>query len=88
MEEANLSGHFKKLRHLLHDLAQPLATITGLIDLLLLELPESDRMYQEVNLISQQLEKVMQVMEEVHRIAQEATEGETRTLEMSPASPA
>jgi signal transduction histidine kinase len=79
-----LSGHYKKLRHLLHDLAQPLATITGLIDLLLLELKEGDRIFQEVNSISQQLEKVLQIIGEVHRIAQEAAEGETRTLEPPP----
>ena len=83
-----MSGTHKNLRLLLHELAQPLATITGLVDLLLLELTEGDRMYQEVNLISQQLEKVAQVMEEVHRIAREATEGETRALELPPASPA
>jgi signal transduction histidine kinase len=79
-----LSGHYKKLRHLLHDLAQPLATITGLIDLLLLELKEGDRMFQEVNSISQQLEKVLQIIEEVQRIAREAAEGEMRTLELPP----
>lgn len=80
-----MSAHYQNLRHLLHDLAQPLATITGLIDLLLLELKEGDKMFQEVNLISQQLEKVLQIIEEVHRIAREATEGETRTLELPPA---
>jgi signal transduction histidine kinase len=83
-----LSSHYKKLRHLLHDLAQPLATITGLIDLLLLELKEGDRMFPEIQLISQQLEKVMQIIEEVHRATREATEGETRTLEMPPTIPA
>jgi signal transduction histidine kinase len=70
-----LSGHHKKLRHLLHDLAQPLATITGLIDLLLLELKEGDRMLEEIHLISQQLEKVTQIIEEVHRAARPAGEG-------------
>jgi signal transduction histidine kinase len=83
-----LSSHHQKLRHLLHELAQPLATITGLIDLLLLELKEGDRMFHEIQLISQQLEKVMQIIEEVHRAAREASEGETRTLELPPASPA
>jgi signal transduction histidine kinase len=83
-----LTGHYKQLRHLLHDVAQPLATITGLVDLLLLELNEGDNMFQEVQLISQQLEKVMQIMEEIHRIAREAKDGESRTWELPPASPA
>ena len=83
-----MSAHHKKLRHLLHDLAQPLATITGLIDLLLLELTEGDRMFQEIQLISQQLEKVMQIIEEVHQTAREAADGETITLELPSAPPA
>jgi signal transduction histidine kinase len=83
-----LSSHHKKLRHLLHDLAQPLATITGLIDLLLLELKEGDRMFQEIQLISEQLEKLIQIIEEVHRVAREAADGETITLELPSAPPA
>ncbi len=67
-------------------MAQPLGTITGLVDLLLLELKEDDRIFQEIQLISQQLEKLMRIMEEVHRIAREATEGETGTLEL-PSAP-
>jgi signal transduction histidine kinase len=82
-----LSGHNKKFRHLLHDLAQPMATITGLVDLLLLELKEGDSMFQEIQLISQQLEKVLQIMEEIHRIAREVKDGESRILELPPACP-
>ena len=64
------------LRHFLHDLAQPLSTVTGLIDLMLMELDERDKMFQEVQLISQQLEKVMQIVGEIRRMAREAADRE------------
>jgi hypothetical protein len=71
------------LRHFLHDLAQPLATVTGLIDLMLLELNEQDKLFHEVQLISQQLEKVMEVVGEIRRLAQNGAEGESKSLESS-----
>jgi signal transduction histidine kinase len=74
--QAGFSPSYQNLRHVLHDLAQPLATITGLVDLLLLELDEQDKIFQEVQLISQQLEKVMEIIEEIRRIAREAAERE------------
>jgi signal transduction histidine kinase len=60
----------------LHDLAQPLSTVTGLIDLMLLELDERDKMFHEVQLISQQLEKVMEIVGEIRRMALEAANRE------------
>ena len=65
----------------MHDLAQPLSTVTGLIDLMLLELDERDKMFQEVQLISQQLEKVMEIIGEIRRMAQEAADRERKALE-------
>ncbi len=79
--EAQFSPYYDNLRHFLHDLAQPLSTVTGLIDLMLLELDEQDKMFQEVQLISQQLEKVMQIIGEIRRMAQEAAERERKPLE-------
>jgi len=79
--EAHCSPYYDNLRHCLHDLAQPLSTVTGLIDLMLLELDEQDKMFQEVQLISQQLEKVMEIIGEIRRMAQEAAEGERKPLE-------
>ena len=35
-QEAQFSPYYDNLRHFLHDLAQPLSTVTGLIDLMLL----------------------------------------------------
>jgi signal transduction histidine kinase len=79
-QEADFSPYYNNLRHCLHDLAQPLATITGLVDLLLLELDEQDKIFKEVQFISQQLEKVMEIIEEIRRIAREAAEREAITL--------
>jgi signal transduction histidine kinase len=72
--------YYDNLRHYLHDLAQPLATVTGLVDLLLLELDERDKIFQEVQLISEQLEKVMTIIGDIRQIAREASEREKKTL--------
>jgi signal transduction histidine kinase len=85
-QEAEISPYYNNLRHVLHDLAQPLATVTGLIDLMLLELDERDKMFREVQLISQQLEKVMQIVEEIRRMTREAADRESQTLN-SPQTP-
>ena len=79
--KAQFSPYYDNLRHFLHDLAQPLSTVTGLIDLMLLELDEHDKMFQEVQLISQQLEKVMEIIGEIRRMAQEAADRERKSLE-------
>ena len=79
-KEPGSSPYYDNLRHFLHDLAQPLATVTGLIDLLLLELDERDKIFQEVQLISEQLEKVMTIIGEIRQIAREASERQKKTL--------
>jgi sensor histidine kinase regulating citrate/malate metabolism len=84
-QEAEFSPYYDNLRHCLHELAQPLATVTGLVDLLLLELDEQDRIFQEVQLISQQLEKVMQIVGEIRRMTREAVEREMKALKPSQA---
>ncbi|MHB9073569.1 MAG: hypothetical protein ACYC6G_08600 [Desulfobaccales bacterium] len=68
--------NYDNLRHFLHDLAQPLATVTGLVDLLLLEMNEQDKLFQEVRLISDQLEKIMSIIGGIRQIAREAAERE------------
>jgi signal transduction histidine kinase len=73
------------IRHSLHALAQPLAAVTGLVDLLLLEMDEEDEMFPEIRLISEQLEKVLRIIEEIRRIAREATASERADiLELAP----
>lgn len=79
-QEGQIAPYYDNLRDILHDLAQPLSTVTGLIDLMLLEMDERDKMFQEVQLISQQLEKVMEIVAEIRRMALEAANRERNTL--------
>ncbi len=85
-KESGSPPYHDNLRYFLHDLAQPLATITGLVDLLLLELDKRDKIFQEVQLISAQLEKVMTIIEEIRQIAREVSEREKETVNQ-PRSP-
>ncbi len=62
----------RTIRSSLHDLAQPLAAVAGLVDLMLLEMEESDPRFREVRLISEQLEKVLHITGEIRRMAREA----------------
>jgi signal transduction histidine kinase len=66
------------IRHSLHDLAQPLAAITGIVDLLLLEMDKNDNRLQDIEMISQQLEKVIEIVQGLRRISREATEREEK----------
>ena len=79
-QEGQIPLYYDSLRNILHDLAQPLSTVTGLIDLMLLEMDERDKMFQEVQLISQQLEKVMDIVAEIRRMALEAAHQERKAL--------
>jgi signal transduction histidine kinase len=83
MREPGPSPYYDNLRHFLHDLAQPLATVTGLVDLLLLELDERDKMFKEVQLISEQLEKILTIIGEIRQVAREAGEREGKPLKPS-----
>ena len=73
-KEPNPPQYYESLRHFLHDLAQPLATVTGMVDLLLLELDEHDKVFQEVQFISGQLEKVITIITEIRQLVREASE--------------
>jgi signal transduction histidine kinase len=68
-----LSSPLLTIRQSLHDLAQPLAAVTGLVDLMLLEMDEQDPLLYEVQTISEQLEKVLQIVAEIRRIAREGS---------------
>jgi signal transduction histidine kinase len=78
---AHIPPYYDNLRHILHDLAQPLSTVTGIIDLMLLELDERDKMFREVQVISQQLEKVVRIVREIQQMAREAADHESQSLE-------
>lgn len=62
------------IRTSLHELAQPLAAVTGLVDLLLLEIDENHALFCEIQMINQQLEKVLIIVEEIRGIARQASE--------------
>ena len=64
------------IRQSLHGLAQPLAVLTGLVDLLLLELDQADPTLQDVRQISEQLERVLHIVGEMHRMARETLPAE------------
>lgn len=61
----------KNIRASLHDLAQPLAAVTGMVDLLLLECDETSPIFEEVKMISEQLQKVLEIVTEIRRLARE-----------------
>ena len=63
-------------RQSLHDLAQPLAALTGLVDLLLLETAADDPRLQDVQRISEQLERVLEIVGEIRRMLREASGAE------------
>jgi signal transduction histidine kinase len=69
------------IRQALHDLAQPLAALTGLIDLLLLETDAADPKLREVQTVNEQLEKVLEIVGEIRRLAREASASEAASLE-------
>jgi signal transduction histidine kinase len=80
------SSYYENISHHLHDLAQPLSAVTGLIDLLLLEMDKHDKLFQEVQMVSRQLEKVMEIIKEIRQLARQAAEYEKRTSQ-PPAAP-
>jgi len=61
------------IRRSLHALAQPLAAVTGMVDLLLLEMDEQDEIFDEIKMISEQLEKMLKIIEEMRRVARGAS---------------
>jgi signal transduction histidine kinase len=67
----DVSESLQHIRQSLHDLAQPLAAVTGLVDLMLLEMDEQDPLLPEVRMLSEQLEKILQITGEIRRLARE-----------------
>jgi signal transduction histidine kinase len=86
-KESQPPQSYDNLRQYLHDLAQPLATVTGLVDLLLLELDERDKMFEEVHLISEQLEKILVIIGEIRQIVRVAAACEEKSQGPPPSRP-
>jgi len=63
-----------EIRRSLHELSQPLAAATGMVELVMLELPESQACYQEIQIIDQQLAKIVEIVAAIRRIAADASQ--------------
>jgi signal transduction histidine kinase len=61
------------IRRSLHELAQPLAAVTGIVDLMLLEQREDSPLYQDIQLINERLEKVLEIVAHIQTITRSAT---------------
>lgn len=70
MESDETLGH---IRRSLHELAQPLAAVTGIVDLLLLEQEAETPLYQDIQLINERLEKVLEILAHIRDITRGAT---------------
>ena len=74
----NTEAKLKNIRDSLHELAQPLAAVTGMVDLLLIECDEDSPIFEEVHMISDQLQKVLEIVTELRRLAREPLSGPKR----------
>ena len=63
----------KDIRQSLHELAQPLAAVTGLVDLLLLQRKVDAGLQSEIQLISDRLEKVIIIIGHIREIIRAAS---------------
>jgi len=61
------------IRRSLHELAQPLAAVTGIVDLMLLEQKEDSPLYQDIHLINERLEKVLEIVSHIQTILRATT---------------
>ena len=69
MEPLEPSDILKDIRHSLHELAQPLAAVTGLVDLLILDQRLVGPFAEEMHLISQKLEEVLEIISRIRELA-------------------
>jgi signal transduction histidine kinase len=61
------------IRRSLHDLAQPLAAVTGIVDLMLLEQGGDSALYEDIQLVNERLEKVLEIVAHIQSITRAAT---------------
>jgi len=66
-----METRMKEILDSLHALAQPLAAVTGMVDLLLLECDEDSPLLIEIKTISEQLQRVLEIVAEIRRLARE-----------------
>jgi signal transduction histidine kinase len=61
------------IRRSLHELAQPLAAVTGIVDLMLLEQGEESPLFEDIQMINERLEKVLEIVAHIQTITRSAT---------------
>ena len=61
------------IRHSLHELAQPLAAVTGIVDLMLLKQEEDSPFYEDIQMINERLEKILEIVAHIQAITRSAT---------------
>jgi signal transduction histidine kinase len=61
------------IRRSLHDLAQPLAAVTGIVDLMLLEQQGESPLYEDIHLINERLDKILEIVAHIQAITRAAT---------------
>jgi len=61
------------IRRSLHELAQPLAAVTGIVDLMLLEQGEDSPYFEDIQMINERLEKVLEIVAHIQTIIRSAT---------------
>jgi signal transduction histidine kinase len=61
------------IRRSLHELAQPLAAVTGIVDLMLLEQQGDSPLYEDIHIINERLEKVLEIVAHIQAITRAAT---------------
>jgi signal transduction histidine kinase len=61
------------IRRSLHELAQPLAAVTGIVDLMLLEQEEDSPLFEDIQMINERLEKVLEIVAHIQTITRSVT---------------
>ena len=65
----DLFQYIISMRHMLHDLAQPLSVMAGTVDLLMIESDPTSRQFDDIKHISDQLQAIIDKMNEIRNLA-------------------
>lgn len=66
-----LTHYVKSMRLKLHDLAQPLSVLAGMVDLLMIEAEPASQLSNEMQHLSTHLQVILDKMAEIRQIAQQ-----------------
>ena len=67
----DLTNYVKSIRHMLHDMAQPLSVMAGTVDLLMIESDPRSRQFDEIEHISEQLQLLIEKMDELRQLVRQ-----------------